>query len=223
MKKFLYRSIVMSSLVLCSTTSMANYLALANNGQGAMPPPIITTYAAASTSSSHGIQPILPTLDESTLAILTFTPPAPWKIVNTTQKPGMRTTLYHKTGAANAHEALSEIRLDKEANRDANAIITGMSSHLKDLAVTDKCDVEPLQQIPQKGDKFQVWDQAFQCKETSSSVLQFYINADAKHLYLFTYTIPTYPLTTADRSSADGMLKSSIQICYKGQPCTPLS
>jgi hypothetical protein len=146
--------------------------------------------------------------------------PPGWKLLNISRSPGMIITDYGKQIAGtDLAEGLVEAEMTKKKGLDPNAVITEMTNQVNKQALTQHCDAQDVEVVPQDNGQFKVWRQTFQCKASQSGIIQLYIDADPDTMYLFTYTSPHYPFTSELRDTANQLLKNSIQVCYKGKSC----
>jgi hypothetical protein len=152
--------------------------------------------------------------------IVTVVLPPGWKMKSIGRHKDIVATNYEKTLTKDTAENLAEIQLGRAADKPAADLVNEMSSRIKDEVTVEHCEVDDVKKLPVPDDVFNAWYQTIQCKNSESGIIQLYLDTDAKTIYLFTYTIPGYPFTPAARSAAMDILKSSIQVCYKGKPCS---
>jgi hypothetical protein len=142
-----------------------------------------------------------------------------WKMKSIGRHKDIIATNYEKVLSKTEAENLAEIQLGKALEKPAETLVTEMSNRIKDEVTVEHCEVDDVKKLPVPDNMFNAWMQVIQCKNSESGIIQLYLDADAKTIYLFTYTIPGYPFTPQARSAALDILKSSIQVCYKGKPC----
>jgi hypothetical protein len=152
--------------------------------------------------------------------IVTVVLPPGWKMKSIGRHKDIVATNYEKTLTKETAENLAEIQLGRAADKPAADLVNEMSSRIKDEVTVEHCEVDDVKKLPVPDDVFNAWYQTIQCKNSESGIIQLYLDTDPKTIYLFTYTIPGYPFTPAARSAAMDILKSSIQVCYKGKPCS---
>jgi hypothetical protein len=151
--------------------------------------------------------------------------PENWKLIDIARNSDSIITSYTKYSTEKKLEgSLVEVQLKKSNNSDPAMTIQEMSTRLKKQAIDQHCEADDTVTLPQDSDAlFRVWSQTFQCKQSRSGIIQFYIDVDPTTMYLFTYTVPYYPFSPSMRDTANNVLKSAIHICYKGKECSALN
>jgi hypothetical protein len=152
--------------------------------------------------------------------IVTVVLPPGWKMKSIGRHKDIVATNYEKVLNKEQSENLAEIQLGKSPDKPAADMVAEMSKRIKDEVTVEHCEVDDAKTLPVPDKVFNAWYQTIQCKNSESGIIQLYLDTDPKTIYLFTYTIPGYPFTPAARSAAMDILKSSIQVCYKGKPCS---
>ena len=151
--------------------------------------------------------------------IVTVVLPPGWKMRSMGRKDGVIATYYDKTVDKEVTENLVELQLPKDPTKPAAKLVDEMSTRIHDQVLVQHCIPDEVKQLPVPENAYSVWMQQIECKDSKSGIIQLYIDADMKSIYLFTYTLPIYPFTATARSAAVDTLSSSIQVCYKGKPC----
>ncbi len=155
--------------------------------------------------------------DPSTAKYQKITPvsPAELKIIQAQPKPFGRNapppppTEYIQT--------LSQRTQAKPIHVETTDFITQMAQILAGGLKSKGCVVGTPFSEPQSGDRFRVWAQVFECQKVQLTGIQYYIDADAKNIYLITYTNTQYPFTGESRKAAETLIKSALKICYQDQ------
>lgn len=146
--------------------------------------------------------------------------PSDWTLVDIARNPEAIITNYAKNARDSQREESFVEAQVKKTNNDPTATVKEISDRLKKQARDQQCEVEDATPLPQDNSAaFKMWSQTFQCKLSKSGIIQYYLDADPTILYLFTYTTPNYPFTSALRDKANNLIKSSIYVCYKGKNC----
>jgi hypothetical protein len=153
--------------------------------------------------------------------VVTVVLPPGWKMKSIGRHDGVIATNYEKVIDKDTSENLAEIQVVKDPNKPAATMVKEMGDRIHDEVILEHCKPEDVKQLSVPENAFSVWMQQIECKDSQSGIIQLYLDADPKAMYLFTYTIPGYPFTAAARSAAVDILSSSIQVCYKGKPCYP--
>lgn len=145
--------------------------------------------------------------------------PTPWKATNTQNTAGQAATIYAKENANGKPEGLAEISIQKKKNKTALAQIQEMNFRIESQLGAAGCKSSGLIQLPQKNNMFSAWIETFQCSYSALSLVQLFIDADARNIYLLTYTNTEYPFTKTTEKAAFQFLKSAAKICYADKKC----
>jgi hypothetical protein len=193
-------------------------------------------------TQAQAVAPVVPH-DQATV---TLAPGAGWDMIANVLQDDPSTAKFQKTTPLPAAEIKRIEELPKPSGRNAppppateiiqtlskrtqakpihvptNAFIKQMSDILAKGLSGKGCETGVPFEEPQAGDRFHLWAQVFQCEKSQLTGIQYYIDADAKNVYLITYTNTQYPFTGDSRKAAETLIKGSIQICYADK-CYPL-
>jgi hypothetical protein len=148
--------------------------------------------------------------------------PNAWKMGQILRAEGQIATSYTKSDNSEPKEALAEIAIVKDKGKDTLVMLQEMSSRVAKQLKDAGCQGGGLAPVAQDFEMLRVWSESFQCKRDKSSIMQLYIDADAKTFYLFTYTKDIFPLTPEAKEEMYNFLKDAIEICYQEKLCYSL-
>lgn len=145
-----------------------------------------------------------------------------WKLSEVKKDKDQITSAYVKDSQNKKPEGLVKFSFPKEKDLSAQKQIETVNRRIENSLMHSGCVTSGLKVLTQTSTTLRTWTQTFECKKSQSGLVQLYLDTGSSPFYLFSYTLSSYPISSAKKEAALQMLKSSIRICNDKNECDAL-